>query len=73
MAVLVYDQFGGGAGIRRGYVHGKSDKTASSPLEDPVHPSEVLATVYHAFGIDPQPVGLGPDVAGEYAVPVTIR
>lgn len=46
----------GGAGIKRGYVHGKSDKTASSPLEDPVHPMEVLATIYHAFGIDPETI-----------------
>ena len=46
----------GGAGIKRGYVHGKSDKTASSPSEDPVHPSEVLATIYHAFGIDPETI-----------------
>ena len=37
----------------RGYVHGKSDKTGSAPLEDPVHPGELLATIYHAFGIDP--------------------
>jgi hypothetical protein len=43
-----------GAGIRRGYVHGKSDKTASAPIEDPVHPAELLATIYHAFGIDPE-------------------
>lgn len=43
-----------GAGIKRGYVHGKSDKTASAPLEDPVHPGELLATIYHAFGIDPE-------------------
>jgi hypothetical protein len=42
-----------GAGVKRGYVHGKSDKTASSPLEDPVHPMELLASIYHAFGIDP--------------------
>jgi uncharacterized protein (DUF1501 family) len=42
-----------GAGIKRGYVHGKSDKTGSAPLEDPVHPGELLASVYHAFGIDP--------------------
>src|ERR1700742_636179 len=42
-----------GAGIRRGYVHGKSDKTGSAPLENPVHPGELLATIYHAFGIDP--------------------
>jgi uncharacterized protein (DUF1501 family) len=45
-----------GAGIKRGYVHGKSDKTASAPLEDPVHPGELLATIYHAFGIDPQTI-----------------
>jgi hypothetical protein len=43
----------GGAGIKRGYVHGESDKTASSPKKDPVHPIEILATIYHAFGIDP--------------------
>jgi uncharacterized protein (DUF1501 family) len=43
-----------GAGIKRGYVHGKSDKTASGPLENPVHPGELLATIYHAFGIDPE-------------------
>jgi hypothetical protein len=42
-----------GAGIRRGNVHGKSDKTGSAPLENPVHPGEILATMYHAFGIDP--------------------
>ena len=42
-----------GAGIKRGHVHGKSDKTGSAPLDDPVHPGELLATIYHAFGIDP--------------------
>jgi hypothetical protein len=45
-----------GAGIKRGHVHGKSDKTASAPLEDPVHPGEVLATIYHSFGIDPETI-----------------
>ena len=43
----------GGAGIKRGYVHGKSDKTGSAPLELPVHPMEILATIYHSVGIDP--------------------
>ncbi|MEE2825109.1 MAG: DUF1501 domain-containing protein [Planctomycetota bacterium] len=43
-----------GGGIKRGYVHGKSDKTASAPIDDPVHPGELLATIYHAFGIDPE-------------------
>ncbi len=42
-----------GAGIKRGYVHGESDKTASAPLRDAVHPGELLATIYHAFGIAP--------------------
>jgi uncharacterized protein (DUF1501 family) len=42
-----------GAGIRKGYVHGKSDKTGSAPVDSPVHPGELLATIYHAFGIDP--------------------
>jgi hypothetical protein len=43
-----------GAGIKRGYVHGKSDETASAPVENPVHPGELLATIYHSFGIDPE-------------------
>ena len=43
-----------GAGIKRGAVYGKSDKTASAPLEKPVHPTELLATVYHAVGLNPQ-------------------
>lgn len=46
----------GGAGVKRGYVHGKSDKTGSAPLEDPVHPTEILATIYHAMAIDPQTI-----------------
>ncbi len=46
----------GGAGIKRGYVHGKSDKTGSAPVELPVHPSEVLATIYHSVGIEPETI-----------------
>ena len=42
-----------GAGIRRGYVYGKSDATASAPVENPVHPTDLLATIYHAVGLDP--------------------
>jgi uncharacterized protein (DUF1501 family) len=45
-----------GAGTKRGYVHGKSDKTASAPIEDPVHPGQLLATIYHAIGIDPRSI-----------------
>jgi hypothetical protein len=42
-----------GAGVKRGFVFGKSDKTASAPVENPVHPKELLATIYHSMGIDP--------------------
>ena len=30
------------AGIKQGYVHGKSDKTGSAPVGDPVHPGELV-------------------------------
>lgn len=45
-----------GAGVKRGYVHGKSDKTGSAPLENPVHPGELLASIYHSFGIKPDSI-----------------
>ena len=43
-----------GAGTKRGYVHGKSDETGSAPIDDAVHPRELLASIYHSFGIDPE-------------------
>lgn len=45
-----------GAGIKRGFVYGESDQTASAPLRDPVHPIELLATMYHAIGINPETI-----------------
>ncbi len=45
-----------GAGIRRGALYGKSDATASSPVENPVHPTQLLATIYHALGINPHTI-----------------
>jgi uncharacterized protein (DUF1501 family) len=42
-----------GAGVKRGFVYGRSDKTASAPLENPVHPTDLLATIYHSLGINP--------------------
>jgi hypothetical protein len=42
-----------GAGVKRGEIFGKSDATGSSPLENPVHPTDLVATVYYALGIDP--------------------
>ena len=48
-----YTSLVAGAGVKRGYIHGESDRTASSPRRDPVHPGELLAAIYHAFGIAP--------------------
>jgi uncharacterized protein (DUF1501 family) len=42
-----------GAGVKRGVVYGRSDKTASAPLDKPVHPTQLLATIYHSVGINP--------------------
>ena len=43
-----------GAGVKRGLVWGKSDQTASAPVENPVHPIELLATIYHSVGMNPR-------------------
>jgi arylsulfatase A-like enzyme len=43
-----------GGGTARGAVFGKSDKIASDVIEHPVSPKDVLATVYHLLGIDPE-------------------
>jgi hypothetical protein len=51
-----YTAFVAGAGVKRGFVYGKSDKTASAPLENPVHPTELLATIYHSVGIKPDTI-----------------
>src|SRR5262249_22330254 len=45
-----------GAGVRPGQVYGKSDATGSSPVENPVHPRDILATVYHTLGISPDTI-----------------
>ena len=48
-----YSSVVAGAGIARGMQYGESDATASSPKEKPVHPADLLATVYFSLGIDP--------------------
>jgi hypothetical protein len=42
-----------GGGVARGQVVGRSDKIASDPVERAVSPKDVLATIYHLLGIDP--------------------
>jgi hypothetical protein len=43
-----------GAGIRGGAVYGTSDKDAAYPLEKPVSPLNLAATVFQALGISPE-------------------
>ena len=40
-----------GGGIKRGYVHGASDATASEPDRDPTSVEDLFQTVYHCLGI----------------------
>lgn len=42
-----------GAGVKRGVQYGASDAQASSPAEKPVHPVDLVATIYYSLGIDP--------------------
>jgi hypothetical protein len=40
-----------GAGVRQGYVYGRSDAVASTPTDMPCSPADLHATVFHALGI----------------------
>jgi hypothetical protein len=42
-----------GGGIRGGQAYGASDRHGAFPQKSPVHPYELIATLYHALGIDP--------------------
>lgn len=43
-----------GAGIRGGTVNGETDKHAGYAVSPPIHPEDLVATIYHALGIDPE-------------------
>ena len=42
-----------GGGIKDGLVYGKSDRHAAYPLEKPVSPEDLTATIFHSLGINP--------------------
>jgi hypothetical protein len=48
-----YSAIVAGCGVAAGMQYGESDGTASSPKDKPVHPNDLLATIYYALGIDP--------------------
>lgn len=43
-----------GGGVRRGFVHGVSDRFAAYPSRDPVRPEDLSATMFHLLGVDPR-------------------
>jgi hypothetical protein len=42
-----------GAGVKKGYIYGASDKTGAFPAENPVRPDDLAATLFYMLGIDP--------------------
>jgi hypothetical protein len=42
-----------GGGVKGGQVHGRSDRQAAYPAENPVSPADLTATIYHALDIPP--------------------
>ncbi len=54
--------FFAGAGVRAGQVIGSSDEIGAYPAERPIRPQDVLATLFHLVGVDPDgyvPANLG--------------
>lgn len=43
-----------GGGIKSGFVFGASDRIGSVPVESPVSPGDIVATMYRLLGIDPK-------------------
>jgi uncharacterized protein (DUF1501 family) len=41
-----------GAGVRGGTIYGETDRDAGYPIEKPVSPEDLAATIYDALGID---------------------
>ena len=42
-----------GGGVRPGEIYGESDRFGAYPKTNPVHPYDLICTVFHAMGIDP--------------------
>ena len=40
--------------VRRGHVHGASDRLGAYPGRDPVRPEDLSATMFHLLGLDPR-------------------
>ena len=43
-----------GGGVKEGFVLGASDKIGAYPIDHPVTPGDIVATIYHLLGVDPE-------------------
>ena len=41
-----------GGGVKEGFVYGASDRTGTLPIESPVSPGDIVATIYRLLGVD---------------------
>ncbi|MFO0926484.1 MAG: DUF1501 domain-containing protein [Gemmataceae bacterium] len=56
-----------GGGIRGGAVYGASDRIGALPSRNPVRPGDVVATLYHCLGIEPDT-----EIADRLSRPMTL-
>ncbi len=55
-----------GAGVQGGTTYGRSDRIAANPIDSPVSPEDLAATIYWALGVNPRlmlPDALGRPIA----------
>jgi hypothetical protein len=43
-----------GGGFKEGSVYGASDRIGALPSKNPIRPADIVATIYHLLGIDPE-------------------
>jgi hypothetical protein len=62
-----------GGGLKMGQVVGESTAKAEVPKSNPIHPKDLMATVFHVLGIDPQQQFLDPSGRPQYLLPEGAR
>jgi Protein of unknown function (DUF1501) len=62
-----------GGGLKMGQVIGESSAKAEVPKSTPIHPRELMATIFHVLGIDPQSQFIDPAGRPQYLLPENAR
>jgi hypothetical protein len=62
-----------GGGLKMGQVIGESSAKAETPKSTPIHPRELMATIFHVLGIDPQTQLIDPAGRPQYLLPESAR